>query len=104
MPGFIGSGSATVTTTGAVTSDTSVSLTFPNGVSVIPKRIRVSGSVSGPVKLQYGAGQQIIVVVNPNAQEAIALIPKGTYKNPVATVSLLYQASGAGSIYITIDY
>ena len=102
--GFVGSGQATVTTTAAVTTDTDVTVTFPNAVSVIPKRLRASGSISGPVKLNYGAGQQIIVNVNPNAPEMWAAIPKGTYKSPTSSVSLTYQASGAGSLYITVDY
>lgn len=104
MAGFVGSGQATITTTGAVTSDTAVTVSFPNAVSVVPKQIRVSGSVTGPVKLNYGAGQQIIVTNNPNAPQSVATIPKGTYRSPTASVSLLYQASGAGSIYVTIDY
>jgi hypothetical protein len=103
MPSYQGSGQATVTTTGAVTSDTSVVVTFPNGIAVIPKRVRASGSVSGPVKLNI-AGQQIIVNVNPNASEQFAMIPKGTYKNPTTEVNLDYQASGAGSLYVTVDY
>jgi hypothetical protein len=102
--GFIGSGATSLAPTAAVSTDTSFTVSFPNNISVIPKRIRASGSVSGQIKLNYGAGQQIVISVNPNAPEMFAMIPSGTYKSPVSELSLLYQASGAGSIYVTVDY
>ena len=101
---FIGSGSTSLAPAAAVTTDTAFNLAFPNNVSVIPKRIRASGSVAGIIKLNYGAGQQIVIAVNPNAPEMSAMIPKNTYKSPVSQLALLYQAAGAGSIYVSVDY
>ncbi|MEM0135723.1 MAG: hypothetical protein QXU18_10965 [Thermoplasmatales archaeon] len=99
-----GSGSATVSPSGAVTSPTAVTVTFPNGVAGIPVQIRASGSVSGLVILQYGAGPQIQLPVNPNAPFTSVAIPKSAFPNAVTSVNLQYEASGAGSIFIFVDY
>ena len=100
----VGTGSATVVPTGAVSTNTAVTVTFPNGVSGVPVALRASGSVSGIIVLQYGAGDQVQLPVNPNAPFTQVKIPSGAYKTPVSTVNLYYQAAGAGSIFIFVDY
>lgn len=88
----------------AVTTPTSATVSFPNNSSGMPVQIRVSGSVSGAVILETGSNSQIAVPVNPNAPFTTAKIPKGSFKNSVTSVSVLYLASGAGSITVFIDF
>jgi len=102
--GYKGSGTTMLNPTAAVTTPTSFTLSFPNGVSAIPKRIRVSGSVTGAVQLQYGAGDEISVPVNPNSAYTSALIPPGSFRTPVTQITMKYLASGAGSIVVMVDY
>jgi len=103
-PVYKGAGQEILKPTAAVTTPKAFTLTFPNGIAAIPKRVRVSGSVAGSIALQYGAGEKIIIPINPNAPYTQGKIPPGSFKTPTTTVNMEYTASGAGTIIVIVDY
>lgn len=86
------------TATGAESSLTSVTINFPNGSTVKPKAIRVSGSVSGFVQFTASAGQVITIACNPNAPYTEESIPPTAFPDPVNSLAVGFQADGAGTI------
>lgn len=94
---------ASHTATGAETSTTAVTASFPGNSTAIPRRIRVSGSVSGFVELQVSQNQYIALPANPNAPFTEIMIPPSAFSGPVTGVSLLFQADAAGTIRAFVD-
>ena len=93
---------ASYTATASV-SDESVTATFPGNSTAIPRRIRVSGSVSGYVQLQVSQNQYIAVPVNPNAAYTQEMIPPKAFSGPVTAVALSVTLNAAGSVNILVD-
>jgi hypothetical protein len=94
---------AALTATGAQTTPTAVTASFPGNSTAIPRRLRVSGSVSGFVELQVSQNQYISLPANPNAPFTEIMIPPSAFSGPVTGVSLLFQADAAGTIRAFVD-
>jgi hypothetical protein len=93
---------ASYTSTASV-SDESVTATFPGNSTAIPRRIRVSGNVSGYVQLQVSQNRYIAVPVNPNAAYTEEMIPTTAFSGPVTAVALSVTLNAAGSVNILVD-
>jgi hypothetical protein len=91
------------TATDAETTTTAVTASFPGNSTAIPRRLRVSGSVSGFVELQVSQNQYISLPANPNAPFTEIMIPPSAFSGPVTGVSLLFQADDAGTIRAFVD-
>lgn len=94
---------ASHTATAAETSTTAVTATFPGNSTATPKRIRVSGNVSGFVELQVTQNKYISVPCNPNAPYTEMMIDSTAFTTPVSAVSLLFQCDAAGVIRAFVD-
>lgn len=94
---------ASHTATAAETTTTSVTATFPGNSTAIPRRLRVSGSVSGFVQLQVSQNKYIALPSNPNAPQTEILIPSGAFSGPVTGVAILFQCDAAGTIRAFVD-
>jgi hypothetical protein len=86
------------TATGSESSFTDVTATFPGNSTAVPKKLRVSGSVSGVVQLQISQNQYMYLECNPNAPFTEADIPAKAFGGPVTGVSIGFEADGAGTI------
>ena len=94
---------ASHTATGAETTTTSVTATWPGNSTAIPRRLRVSGNVSGFVELQVSQNQYIQLPCNPNAAFTEMMVPPSAFSGPVTGVALLFQCDDAGTIRAFVD-
>ena len=87
------------TATAAETSFTTVAASLPGGATGRPIILRASGSVAGLVQIQFGSQASYTIAVAPNQLPVDYTIPVSSFPNRVNSVNILFEASGAGTLY-----
>ena len=93
---------ASHTATGAETTLTTVTATWPGNSTAKPTKVRVSGSVSGYVQIQLTTNKYLNIACNPNAAYVEETIPAGVFSGPVTGVPVGFQCDDAGTMRVII--
>lgn len=86
------------TSTAAETTLTSVVVSFPGNSSAVPRKIRVSGSVSGYVQVQVSANKYINIACNPNSPYTEEAFDSSAFSGPVTALTIGFQCDAVGTI------
>lgn len=95
---------ASHTATGAETSFTDVSATLAGGATGRPVKLKASGSVGGLVQLNIGAQATYTLAVAPNQLPVEYVIPASAFPNLVNSVSIGFEAFGAGTLVGIVEF
>jgi hypothetical protein len=96
--------SASVSHTFTAAGSFSATATLANGAVGKPKRVRVSGNVSGEVDIQIQNTQVIVIPVNPNAPFTEVDLPDFAFPKNIGQVALTLVADAAGTIRAIVDF
>ena len=96
---------ATHTSTAAETTFSTVAATLPGGATGKPRKLKVSGSVSGIVQLPFGNQASYALPVAPNQLPVEYIIPASAFPNAVNALNIQFECTGGvGTLIAVVEF